>query len=163
MSYEHAYYLGPVIQPEHMFDTTTEAAARLQELSVDFDTIVFRGVSGCLFGIPLAHKLGKNMIVVRKGENNHSGRLCEGHSGVKRYIIVDDLVDTGKTVRYIVGAVKAFADKPAVCIGVFCYYEHKGRLRDVSEWVDEEPVKPVKTLAQRPMQEDYPRRKVRKP
>jgi len=47
----------------------------------DFDTIAFSGNSGSLMSFPLAHRLNKEIIVVRKSreiESAHSCLLIEG-------------------------------------------------------------------------------------
>lgn len=86
---------------------------------VEFDAIAMRGASGMLFGAPLAFLMNKGMILVRKPEElNHSYRTVEGLASGKKYIIVDDLVSTGATVRIMKEAILAHAD--------FSHYEFVG-------------------------------------
>lgn len=87
------------------------------DLYDSFDAFAFRGLSGALFAVGLAEWTNKGLIYVRKdGERCHGGRIeasmrdgCASfptyyHNMVPtpvRYVIVDDHVDSGKTVRKI--------------------------------------------------------------
>ena len=89
----------------------------------EFDALACRGVSGLIAAPILAMKLRKNLLIVRKAdEGSHhtrcygAGRLVQGDKAAKRYIIVDDLISTGSTVRAILTAVQEFAPQ-AKCIG----------------------------------------------
>lgn len=76
-------------------------------------------MSGALIAPILAQRLGKTLILVRKkGESCHSGKMVEGDSAARRYIIVDDFVGYGDTVRAIFTAVGEFAPQ-AVCLGTY--------------------------------------------
>jgi len=57
------------------------------------------------------------MILVRKGEERHCPMKVEGDQAARRYIIIDDFIDSGHTVRTIVKEVKEFAPE-AECLGV---------------------------------------------
>jgi hypothetical protein len=64
----------------------------------DFDTVVVTGVSGLLVGPQLARAHGKNILVVRKpNDNSHSHHQLTGYQGRKLFL-VDDFVSTGETV-----------------------------------------------------------------
>ena len=87
----------------------------LVNLSVDFirpfadrfDAIAVRGISGLLVGVPLALRLDKQLIVVRKPKDDtHSPYMVEGYAAGERYLIVDDFVSTGATVKEIQKALK---------------------------------------------------------
>lgn len=76
----------------------------------DFDTIAFRGMSGALIAPPLAMKLKKQLILVRKdNDDSHTLFGVEGNKLSKRYIIVDDFVCSGKTKSVIIEKVAEFA------------------------------------------------------
>lgn len=84
----------------------------------DFDTIAFRGVSGTILAAPLALAMNKEMVLVRKDEDDsHSYYKVEGNQDVRRYIIVDDFVCSGETGRQIVSRIKAWAPE-AECLGL---------------------------------------------
>jgi adenine/guanine phosphoribosyltransferase-like PRPP-binding protein len=104
--------------------------------SLTFDTIVFRGFSGALVGPLVALQLGKRMALVRKqGDAAHSDQIVEGAIDGK-YIILDDFIDTGETVRKIVMAVKIDPYKhttSAECVGVYMWHDAYQRER-VAAW-----------------------------
>src|ERR1035437_5312438 len=93
-----------------------------------FDAIAFRGMSGALVAPLLAHKLHKTLIMVRKGDGesvrSHSMRNIEGDDAAKRYLIVDDFLASGNTVRDIAREVRYFTGGKAECIGAMLYYHH---------------------------------------
>lgn len=67
-----------------------------------FDTIAVSGVSGLGIGSVVAYILKKNLAVVRKSTKDcRSIYKVESSNNLKRYIIVDDLIETGKTIRRI--------------------------------------------------------------
>jgi orotate phosphoribosyltransferase len=87
---------------------------------VEFETVVFRGFSGALFGPAVALALGKSFALVRKPDDScHSLRLIEGEV-IGPYIIVDDFVATGSTVKAIVNEVGDCTP----CVGVVLYDKH---------------------------------------
>ncbi len=107
-----------------------------------FDTLVFRGFSGALVGPTVALQLNKAWALVRKpGDTAHSNRRVEGFAQGK-YVIIDDFIDTGETIRSILEAVAESYTTPDIfngmspealeqpkpeCVGVVLYEEH---------WVD---------------------------
>ena len=118
--YDHSIYLETVATVKALRKTIVTAAKTLK--NYEFDTIAFRGMSGALPAIPLALRLKKEFIFVRKdfevGTGSHSYRQVEGHKTVERYVIIDDLICSGKTLKEIVKHIHTFAPK-AKCIGVF--------------------------------------------
>jgi len=83
---------------------------------VKFDTIVFRGFSGAVVGPVVALRLKKPWALVRKaGDNTHSSHHVEGDvSG--DYVIIDDFVATGETVKHIVSKCP-----DGRCVGAYFY------------------------------------------
>jgi hypothetical protein len=87
---------------------------------IDFDVVVFRGFSGAVVGPVVALKMGKNWAFVRKhDDNSHSSSRIEG-SIIGRYVIVDDFIDSGATIRKIIEDV-SYTYPDAVCLGAFFY------------------------------------------
>jgi hypoxanthine phosphoribosyltransferase len=76
------------------------AEAQDELTGVDFDTFVVTGLSGMLVAPLLAQLMGKKFFVLRK-PNDGSHHSRHGASWVgslgKRWIFLDDMVDTGKT------------------------------------------------------------------
>lgn len=119
--YSHAGYLTPLIQVDKLRETVAKACRVLA--NYEYDAIAARGVSGLLILPALALAVNKTMIVVRKSKNetSHSFNLVEGDQAARRYIIADDLVDTGATAKAITEAIREWAPQ-AQCLGVLeCY------------------------------------------
>lgn len=117
-------YLKGVLDPEKRKKIIDRAFETLQPEAHTFDAIAFRGMSGALVAVPLADKLGKNLMLVRKGENCHSTFSVEGVLS-QRYIIVDDLICTGHTIRQILDTIKSVAtQKETECkpVGLYLYW-----------------------------------------
>ena len=114
--FKHCDYLRNFIVPERLRERVILARCALKYH--DFEAIAFRGMSGALISIPLALKMGKTMIMVRKEEDDcHSDYPVEGDTQAKRYVIVDDFVASGDTVKAIKKAIAKFAPD-SECIGV---------------------------------------------
>lgn len=88
--------------PHDLRETVDYAVRDLTPLIAGFDSIAVRGVSGLLVGSPVALALGKPLAVVRKpSEVAHaSGIVNRAHAG-NSYIVIDDFVSSGATVREI--------------------------------------------------------------
>lgn len=88
-----------------------------------FDAIAFRGISGALFAPLLAAKLDKNLFAIRKPDvRAHSYRSVEGDYDSKRYVIIDDLICSGETIRAIMETMKDQV-KDSQCVGIILYGE----------------------------------------
>jgi hypoxanthine phosphoribosyltransferase len=99
-------------------------AAKLLK-GMKFDAIAFRGMSGCLFAAPLSLRLRKPLLMVRKPcacpSSTHTKMKVEGDINAQTYIIVDDFIGTGRTVREIISTLQQWAefdDRSLKCIGV---------------------------------------------
>lgn len=90
----------------------------IKDSGVQYDSIAFRGMSGALLCPILSLRLRKKMIMVRKGEKTHSGFKVEGVTEGSRYIIVDDLIVTGRTIDAIISSLPE-----SECVGIFLWQE----------------------------------------
>jgi len=114
--YVHDSYFSN-INLERLKGRVDEAAKNLRGLK--FDAIAFTGMSGALLAPPLAVKLGKTLIMVRKrGTKSHSKLRVEGDQAAKTYIIVDDFQESGETARQIRADVAKFAPH-AKLLGIY--------------------------------------------
>ncbi len=87
----------------------------------DFDAVAFSGNSGSAVGFHLAARLRKGVLLVRKdGETIHSCHTVEGATWAESYLIVDDLIDKGDTIRHIINITKK-AGITASCVGIALY------------------------------------------
>jgi adenine/guanine phosphoribosyltransferase-like PRPP-binding protein len=87
-------------------------------------------VSGALIAPAIAHKMGKGLIVVRKkGDDTHSARKIEGHFDQCRYVIVDDFICTGKTLKFIAQSIAANGGVESDLVGIYQYAPQGGSVR----------------------------------
>ncbi|MCP4899873.1 MAG: hypothetical protein GY906_23135 [bacterium] len=89
----------------HITSTMARSRFRLKNYA-----IAFQGNSGAALAFPVAAKLQKPLICVRKAnDSSHFRHMVEyGHAASlpKNVIIIDDFIDTGDTLRRIVTAVE---------------------------------------------------------
>lgn len=113
-------YLVPLFQPAMTDKIVNALVTMLREKEVEFDTIVFRGMSGSLIAPIIAYLMHKSLLVVRKdSENNHSGYSLEGNHP-SRFIIIDDFISSGHTIKTILSDVgDRFPN--AICQGIFLW------------------------------------------
>lgn len=97
------------------------------------DAIAFTGSSGAAIAFPLAAKYRLPLIMVRKDhEKSHGYKVDCNYSGViKNYIIVDDFVATGASVRRILAKIirraRYLEKTPPVCTGIYLWCDgHAG-------------------------------------
>ena len=110
---------------------------RLKPLSDDFDAIVVCGASMMLISSVVAYKMNKNLILVRKiNDDNYSGYMVEGLHH-QRYIFIDDLISSGKTLKYVLGAVNKFMNGcECVYLGLYLTSLTCGGLSWVKQIID---------------------------
>lgn len=88
-----------------------------------FDAIAFTGSSGAALSYLLSYQLKVPLVCVRKnGDGSHYRAPLEGVVGFKRYIIVDDLISSGNTIRRISNRIKEDPrNKNSKLVGVVLY------------------------------------------
>lgn len=116
-----------------MFDHEKNLAEAVENLKgAEFDTIVVTGVSGLVFGVPLAQKMKKHIAIVRKDKDGtHSHKSIEAtvkRDELGRWLFVDDLIDTGKTEKRVKAKIKEHTDGVAVYIGSYLFENHNLRI-----------------------------------
>lgn len=96
-----------------------KAVCDLRKIENTFDSIVCCGTSGLLVVPQIAELLNKHIVIVRKPEKSYSDFVIEGVVPF-RYIIVDDLICSGNTIKYIQNTI--YEDCPrSSCVGVYFY------------------------------------------
>jgi adenine/guanine phosphoribosyltransferase-like PRPP-binding protein len=117
------------------------ASLRFMKLkeSLQFDAIAFSGSSGCAVAFNLAARHRIPLVYVRKSNEDSHGSSVECNVKtlhVRKYLIVDDFIDSGNTVDYIVRAIKKHAVKSSAYIpkqvGVLCFDSYIDRDRKIS-------------------------------
>ena len=104
-----------------------EALQTLVEHEDEFDAIVCTGVSGMLIGPTLAYLMDKRLAVVRKpedrsGKGNHATVDIESALNKKdRWLFVDDLIASGKTVQRIEHAMRMVTGFKGKMAGLYLY------------------------------------------
>lgn len=104
------------------------AVCKLRKIQDSFDSIACCGVSGLMVVPQIAELLNKHIVVVRKGEKCYSEFRTEGVAPF-RYIIVDDLICSGSTVKHIKRVLHDEYPR-SVCQGVYCYLPNETAYRD---------------------------------
>jgi adenine/guanine phosphoribosyltransferase-like PRPP-binding protein len=94
-----------------------------------FDAIAFTGSSGAALAFPLSYFLKVPLIHVRKKDKNHYGGSIEGTISSRKYIIVDDFIESGTTVYKIINTIKKEYSHPAEIVGI-CLYDSERRWSD---------------------------------
>ena len=125
----------PFLKPTELPQTVKDLVALIdQKTQGNYDAIAFSGMSGAVLAGALSLATGKGLIIVRKpNEKTHVENWIEGVSNPRRYIIVDDLIEEGKTLSRIMEHVETHSDdfttvkngklvhaKPE-CVGIFFF------------------------------------------
>jgi hypothetical protein len=94
-------YLGCALETHRMKETVRLATPVLAPLLDQFQAFAFRGLSGALIAPLLAVHFNKTLIAVRKLEPTHGFSIVLGDHAATTYLIVDDQISSGTTVRWI--------------------------------------------------------------
>lgn len=96
----------------------------LTDVAPEIDTLVGTGVSGALVVPYIGRVLDVHWALVRKPtEGSHSPHLVEGTIG-ECWVLVDDLVDTGATLKRVEEAIKLdLYGWTSYCAGVIMYLD----------------------------------------
>lgn len=116
--YYHVPYLKGVINPKDRKKKIERIIKMLKPYNDRFTTFAFMGMSGALIAPLLADKMGKDILLVRKNDKSHSYYNAEGRVDGD-YVIIDDLVDSGKTVRKIIDDISKVY--PIKCVALVLY------------------------------------------
>lgn len=83
-----------------------KAIKTLKKTKFFFDAISVSGYSSAIIAPIIAHKLKKNIVLVRKSsEQRYSNYSVEGQHG-QRVLFLDDLIDSGKTFEWVKSGVE---------------------------------------------------------
>ena len=124
-------YRGPshtvnFINPRRLKRYIALAVKYLKQYHGQYDTIAFAGISGAVIGPVVAMKLKKECILVRKnGDLRQSYAEVIGYDECRKYIIIDDFVCSGNTVKMIQNKIHDFLPY-AECLGILEVQSLKG-------------------------------------
>ncbi len=104
-----------------------------------FDAVAYSGHSGALVAPLIAGLMSKDLILVRKSDDDsHSDNSVEAsRRGVKSYIIVDDFMSSGRTVERIAKSVRYYLPR-AKLVGIYEYMcnSYLSGVKNNSAWYD---------------------------
>jgi hypothetical protein len=115
-------YLGGIFGGDYAkhVDAAVETVKKFKAKN-NFDAIAFMGTSGAGMAFPLSYFLKLPLIHIPKpGVSRHSNNTIEGTVSSKKYLIVDDFLASGNTVRNIERVItdQTTDSKP---VGIFLY------------------------------------------
>lgn len=101
-------YLGTVYEVNKFSRLVKKFATALKKfrLKNPFDAIAFTGTSGAAIAYPISAMLKIPLICVRKDSRNHYRHPIEGCITAERYVIVDDFISMGTTMKKITSTIK---------------------------------------------------------
>ncbi len=126
----HSDYLRKVYDHETLMELADRCITKTVEIMLlhPFEAIAFSGTSGAAMAYILSYRLGIPLICVRKkGDDGHHTRtfggvrgLLEGHIDAATYLIVDDWISSGATVKRIAETIRQRSPN-ARCVGILLY------------------------------------------
>lgn len=124
MRHGHSSYLRNIFNPDALKDSASKVNRKLNELKrqgVPIDILAYRGQSGSGIAFALSVKYGWKLAGVRKKELSSHGRMIEMAEGdYHDYVIVDDLIASGRTVEAIIDQLH-----PMRCQAIVLYDDYK--------------------------------------
>lgn len=112
--------LNPKIRNKIIFQCVND----LNNISDNFDSIACCGMSGLLVVPQVSELLRKNIIVVRKRNDQRYSPFAYEGVVPKKYAIVDDLICSGKTVKHIIHTISEDCPR-SECVGIYCFMKDK--------------------------------------
>ena len=115
-------YLHELYRPKDLQHLIRKIRRALQYIR--YDAIAFRGTSGAAVAFPLSVDLGKPLLHVRK-KGCHCREKVEGQVDAKTYVVIDDFVSSGATLREIKKQInlvhKRYKEPLPKCVAVVLY------------------------------------------
>lgn len=114
-----------------LLDDVVKKVLKLKK-TLKFHAIAFRGTSGAALAYPISIATGIPLICVRKPSDKAHGGPVEGSSNtdVKKYLIIDDFMSTGDTIKAIIDAIDMKRRNYSVkCVGILLYGDDYGSFK----------------------------------
>lgn len=119
-----ASHIKGVLQPKTLIAKANWCAAQVRLLKAD--TLVCRGSSGLLVTSVVSTLARLPICYIRKPrESSHTGLLLEGPYELGRFIVIDDLVSSGETMRAIADAIHSHTERygfKAELVAILLYF-----------------------------------------
>jgi len=116
-------------EPEALRKVVRKAGRVLRAMrnSTPFDAIAFRGMSGASIAYPVSYLTGIPTVNVRKdGGSGSHGMAIEGpNKSIESYVILDDLIDSGETVKAIIRGLANRMIPAKQCKAIVLYHSHR--------------------------------------
>lgn len=143
MHTKHSGYLEGVFESPAKFGSTVRKTVKMIREALEagtiqnFSHIACRGVSGVAIAAPIALRLKKGLIVVRKPEDDcHGSFKVEGVPDEQfSYLIVDDLIETGTTIVKIVEGICKY-NRFNNLVGAALYHKYHEGIRNSESLVN---------------------------
>jgi hypothetical protein len=98
----HASYLTHLFNRNKQTKVISGIRKLIKEKQLEFDGFIVTGVSGVAMGAMVARSLKKDLVIIRKvNDNSHSSYHVENFKHGKNYIFFDDLIASGNTYRKV--------------------------------------------------------------
>lgn len=127
MQFGASGYLDDTFDPKKLARCVKRVAGNMKKLkkTLRFDAIAFRGISGAALAFPVSALTGIPLIYIRKEKNSHGDKIEGVSKSVRTYVILDDFVSLGGTVRSIIKMIESRAANSGqlapACKGVCLY------------------------------------------
>lgn len=120
-------YLQEIYSVKTFTKLVNRAARKIKNNSskYPFDAIAFRGTSGAALAYPLSFLLNVPLICCRKCKS-HCYYKVEGCLNARNYIIVDDFIETGKTIDNIIRNIKRYSLSGSKLSAIYLYNKNVG-------------------------------------
>jgi adenine/guanine phosphoribosyltransferase-like PRPP-binding protein len=115
-------YLSAILEPD-TFNKTIEKA--IEVLSKKrFKTLIVRGLSGVIIGTVVAHRLGKELVIVRKPTERSHGSGLETTNALMANlgacVFFDDFIESGATLKATLAGLREYNRKFNLA-GIYLY------------------------------------------
>jgi len=124
-------HLWPILDIKQRKEVVSDCLKCLAAHKDNFDAIAVSGYSMSLIGSIIAHKMNKGLIIVRKDEDERASNFEVEGTVCDRYIIIDDLICSGETLRRITNKISELHHSPAKLYGVYLYKINHSSVRTV--------------------------------
>ena len=123
-AYLDSIYQSP-LKYKRLIDKIADQLTALKKKK-SFGALAFRGTSGAALAYPLSARLNIPLICVRKPDEVSHGFKIEGtQRNVRKYVIIDDFTESGKTIKAILKQIDKKSDwtkdGKAECVGIILY------------------------------------------